>query len=55
MRLPQIILVAWYVLTLGYTLAMDGKPKEGNHSFGQTFITVALVMVLLWWGGFFHG
>lgn len=51
--LPQIIVIALYVLALGIELAEDGKPKTGTHSFVKTTIAVGVIFALLKWGGFF--
>lgn len=53
--LPQLLLLALYVLSLGIHLAQHGQPKKGNESFPAGFVAVALQVGLLYWGGFFNG
>ena len=50
---PQIILVVWWSVFLGATLAKHGQPKLGKVNI---FIASLLTIVeagLLYWGGFF--
>lgn len=35
------------------TAAKNGKPQEGKHSVGTHFLGIAIVLPLLYWGGFF--
>ena len=51
--IPQIILIAWYVLSLGVTLAKHGEPRDGKYNFLTNLIITAIVFLILWWGGFF--
>jgi hypothetical protein len=50
---PEAIYLALTFLGLGLILAKDGQPKEGTYSFPITLCSIILVIVLLWWGGFF--
>lgn len=53
MNAPQIIYISLCVMTLTAELMNDGKPKTGKHSFGSSLTANALILALLWWGGFF--
>jgi hypothetical protein len=53
MGVPQIILCALYTLSLGIHLAKNGEPRTGNYGFFSSLFTVAVVIGLLIWGGFF--
>jgi hypothetical protein len=53
MGVPQIILCALYTLSLGIHLAKHGEPKNDKYNFFGSFITVAIIIGLLLWGGFF--
>lgn len=43
----KIILLAFMVMSLGYSLAKDGQPREGNHNFGKSFIIILIYVTLL--------
>jgi len=50
---PQII---WFVLTflgLGVSMSKHGEPKSGENNFFVDLLCTALVLGLLYWGGFF--
>ena len=53
MGIPQIIVIILYTLSYGVTISevADGK-KSGSFMLTKTFVT-ALMIGLLWWGGFF--
>jgi hypothetical protein len=51
---PEYAYLTLLFLGLGMTLAEDGKPKEGYNSFPLSAATAALVLWLLWCGGFFR-
>lgn len=51
--IPQTVFLTLMLLGLGTTMAMHGRPKTGNHSVWITLVSDAVVIVLLWWGGFF--
>ena len=53
MRIPQILIIALYMLSLGLNLAKDGEPKDGTYHFGAAFIATAIIFAILIWGGFF--
>lgn len=44
----KIILMAIYTLSLGVNLALDGKPKEGNHNFIKSLIAYIILGVLIY-------
>lgn len=50
--LPQLIVLGLYVLSLGLTLGLHGQPRP-PYSFWTALLSVALMLPLLWWGGFF--
>lgn len=49
--LPQIILVSFYMLSLGCALVKHGEQSRIN--FGTSFISIVIIFGLLFWGGFF--
>ena len=53
MRIPQILMIALYMLSLGIYLAKDGEPKGGTYSFWTAFVATAIIFAILIWGGFF--
>jgi hypothetical protein len=51
---PQIILIAFSILSLGITLAKHGEYRsKDKHDFGATLIGTVISYALLYWGGFF--
>lgn len=50
---PQFVYLGLMVLGLGVGLAQDGQPKEGKHSFMTTLVATALVLWVVYCGGFF--
>lgn len=53
MGTPQIIICVLYTLGLGINLAKHGEPKNDKYNFFSSCITVAIVIGLLIWGGYF--
>ena len=53
MGVPQIIIIILYAVNLGITLAKHGESTESKYNFIGTFISTALMVGLLIWGGFF--
>ena len=49
---PQIILVGLLLVELGMALAKHGEPRESNFSVWNSLISDAIILGLLWWGGF---
>lgn len=50
---PQIILVALIGIKVGVALAKDGQARTGKHSIKAGLVNNAVLLTLLWWGGFF--
>lgn len=55
MTAPQSIIMALCTLDLGMALAQHGQPRTGKHSFWLTLVTAAILIAVLYWGGFFNG
>lgn len=51
--IPQIIILAIYLLSLGASLANHGNEKISKTNFGEHLIIVMINLGLLYWGGFF--
>lgn len=52
--IPQIIVLAIVALVLAISFNRDGKEsKPTKHEFKYTVVTYAIVLGLLYWGGFF--
>ena len=43
----KIILISLLVMSLGYTLAKDGEPKEGTYNFGISLLAAFVYLILL--------
>lgn len=50
---PQIIYMALVLVAGGITLAKHGEPRNENYNFGIWFLSTAITLALLYWGGFF--
>jgi hypothetical protein len=50
---PQIVLLVIIVLADGMALALHGKPKTGDHNFWSSILSTAIMLTLLYYGGFF--
>lgn len=50
---PQIIFLALTFISSGIYLAKHGEPKTGAYNFGISLLSDAIVLGLLYWGGFF--
>lgn len=50
---PQGIVLVLMILGLGAIMTKSGKPKEGKESFLFAFVCDAILLGLLYWGGFF--
>lgn len=50
---PQIIVIVLFTLSLGMSLADDGKMKTKKESFFASLISSGIMLFLLYWGGFF--
>lgn len=53
MGTPEYILLSLITIRLGIAAALHGKPLKENWSFPITFFRTGLLVLLLWWGGFF--
>ncbi len=51
--IPQIIVIGFYCIALGISLAKHGEPKNDNYSFGYSLTSCAFLFSMLYWGGFF--
>lgn len=52
--LPQIIMTALLLLSLGISIAQHGTPKTGHNNAWINFIAVVINIALLYWGGFYE-
>ena len=52
MSTPAIIIIAFVFLQIVCAMALHGKPK-GNWNAGLTLADQAVIVGLLYWGGFF--
>ena len=50
---PQLIYLALFFMGAGTEMMNHGKPREGEHNFFIYTVAKALVLGLLYWGGFF--
>lgn len=50
---PQLIYLALIALNLGVVLAKHGEVKPHKTSLWTQLLNLAIVLPLLWWGGFF--
>lgn len=50
---PQLILLGILLLNLLTAARKDGQPK-GAYNLGHSIMDCAIVVALLWWGGFLH-
>lgn len=50
--LPQLIYIVLMALSLGLNFASHGKPREPGNAW-YAVAALAIVLPLLWWGGFF--
>lgn len=53
MGMPQILILAIYMLSLGNELAKHGDTKVIKYNFGGKLLVTMIVIGLLIWGGFF--
>lgn len=49
---PQIIYIVLVSIVLLVHLSKDGQPIEREYSFFAKLVGTAIVVALLWWGGF---
>ena len=50
---PQIIYLALTIIGAVYTISKHGQPKTGKYDAVSSTISNAIIMLLLYWGGFF--
>jgi len=54
MKWQAMVVMAWIFLEIGWAMAKDGQPKM-PYSGIATFISLTMLLALLWGGGFFDG
>lgn len=50
---PQIIVIILMSVEVGCSMMQHGEPKRGEYSVWSTILSMAVVVGLLYWGGFF--
>ena len=50
---PQIIWVILMCINLGMSMMQHGEPREGRNNAWVTALSLAIIVPLLYWGGFF--
>jgi len=50
---PQLIMISIIFLSLGVCAAKHGEPRK-DYNIGISILDTALMITLLWWGGFFN-
>lgn len=50
---PQIIYIVLIAIGVGSAMAKYGQPKTDKYDLTDVLISPAIVVGLLWWGGFF--
>lgn len=50
---PQIVYLTLNVIALLYQISVHGKPKTGLNDASAGFVSVLIMLTLLWCGGFF--
>lgn len=53
MTTPAIIILILVFIELYCAATLHGKPKGGKWNIGTTFLNEAIIVGLLYWGGFF--
>ena len=51
--IPQLIYLGIAAFGAGFILANHGNPKGGEHNILTSLIAEAIIVGLLYWGGFF--
>lgn len=54
MRWPQVLIIALFSADVGLAMGLHGMPK-GFYNFFTTLIADAIILGILYAGGFFHG
>jgi hypothetical protein len=52
--IPQTLLLAYLVFTTGVHAALHGKPRVSKFHVGSALTSDAIVLAVLYWGGFFN-
>ncbi len=52
-ELPQLVYLFLVFVSIGMACAKHGEPKTGTDNGWITTIASAIVLSILWWGGFF--
>jgi hypothetical protein len=50
---PQYAYLVLTLIGLGVAMEQHGQPKTGTHSFPSSLFATALILWILWEGGFF--
>lgn len=53
MTTGTIVILVLIALNMGFHLAKDGEPKDGDYSFGMSVLNAVIWLLLLWWAGNF--
>jgi hypothetical protein len=53
MGMPQILVIAHWVIEIVGCAILHGRPKSGSYNFLASFICVVIEIAVLWYGGFF--
>ncbi len=53
MGLPQITFIVLLAIDLGIAMAKHGQPRKGQHNFIASLVASAILLFLVWRGGFF--
>ena len=54
MGIPQCIFIVLVCMGLGMSLAKHGETETETVSFWKALYGKAVLLALLWWGGFFN-
>ncbi len=54
MSIPAIIMIIWLSIRLGAGVIKHGSKLEGNYNFGVNFTNTLIIVLLMYWGGFFE-
>lgn len=53
MGTPQIIILVLLSVELLLKARLHGVPKEGKHNFWNAFLSISIILTILYLGGFF--
>ena len=51
--IPQIVMLLLLAISTGTYLANHGEPRDTEYNFWVSLLSDAIVLGLLYWGGFF--